>query len=183
MAIKRPARRDLHALHARLEAFFRTIYLYPGPTVAAVHGPAIAGGCIVAMCCDYSVATNDPSARIGLNEVAIGLRFPPALLRFVRAVIAPQHIDQVLLGAGLHSPAAAARLGLVSATDDQPLTAARAYLQRLAKHPADAYRATKMDLREGVMHASDAERAAFNEQVVPFWTSPALKAMIAKLLS
>ena len=34
----------------RLVSFFRTVWLYPGPTAAAVNGHAIAGGCILAMC-------------------------------------------------------------------------------------------------------------------------------------
>ncbi len=166
----------------RLEDFFRTVWLYPGPTVAAVNGHAIAGGCILAMCCDHAVATDNPKARIGLNEVAIGLRFPPALLAFVRATVSAQHRNEVLLGAGLHGPQDALRLGLVQAVDSDPVAKAQAVLAKLARHPAEAYRATKMDLRDGVMTATNEERAAFQREVVPFWTSPALKEMIRKLL-
>lgn len=172
----------MSAFLVRLEDFFRTVWLYPGPTVAAVNGHAIAGGCILAMCCDYAVATSNPEARIGLNEVAIGLRFPPALLAFARAQVSPQHRNEVLLGAGLHSPTDAKRLGLVQGVDDDPVGQAKAMLARLSRHPADAYRATKMDLRDGIMTATEAERQAFREEVVPFWTSPALKAMIQSLL-
>lgn len=166
----------------RLENFFRLIWLYPGPTVAAVNGHAIAGGCIMAMCCDYAVATDNPKARIGLNEVAIGLRFPPGLLNFVQASISPQHINEVVLGAGLHSPENAHRLGLVQAVAADPVANARRRLEKLSKHPAQAYRATKRDLRTGIMEASAEQQAAFREQVVPFWTSPEIKALIRSLL-
>ena len=165
-----------------LETFFRTVWLYPGPTVAAVNGHAIAGGCILAMCCDHAVATSNPRARIGLNEVAIGLRFPPGLLSFVRASVAPHHLNEVVLGAGLHSPQDALRLGLVNAVSDDPVETARSVLSKLSKHPADAYAASKRDLRAGVMEASDAARQSFATEVVPFWTSPELKAMIRSLL-
>ena len=166
----------------RLVSFFRTVWLYPGPTAAAVNGHAIAGGCILAMCCDVSVATDNPKARIGLNEVAIGLRFPPALLRFVHSTVGPQHINEVVLGAGLHSPENALRLGLVDAIDADPVAAATARLKAYAKHPSDAYAATKQDLREGVMQATDAENTRFQKEVVPFWTSPELKAKIRAIL-
>jgi enoyl-CoA hydratase len=166
----------------RLEGFFRTIWLYPGPTAAAVNGHAIAGGCILAMCCDHTVATSNPRARIGLNEVAIGLRFPPGLLRFVRASIAPQHLDAVVLGAGLHSPAEALRLGLVQAISDDPIADATAALKHLAKHSPTAYAASKQDLRAGIMVASPEAQAAFTRDVIPFWTSPELKAMIRSIL-
>jgi len=172
----------MQAFLENLQHFFKTIWTYPGPTVAAVNGHAIAGGCILAMCCDVAIATDNEQARIGLNEVAIGLRFPPSLLRFVRANIAPNHIDEVLLGAGLHAPADAARLGLVQHVDSDPIAAARTRLKKLSRHPPDAYAATKLDMRSGIMDATEEEQRQFNEQVVPFWTSPELKAKIRALL-
>ena len=36
---------------------------------------------MLALCCDYRVATHSAKARIGLNEVALGLRFPARILR------------------------------------------------------------------------------------------------------
>ena len=167
---------------ARLESFFRSVWLYPGPTVAAVNGHAIAGGCILAMCCDHAVATTNPKVRIGLNEVAIGLRFPPGLLNFVRARLSPAHIDEVVLGAGLYAPADALRLGLVHALDDDPERTAKYMLGQLSKHPSEAYAASKQDLRSGIMMASPEAQSAFTREVLPFWTSPELKAMIRSLL-
>jgi len=75
------ARRLLAALEGVVEA----LYTYPAPTVALVNGHAIAGGCVLALCCDHRVMTADPGARIGLNEVALGLVFPPKTLAMVRA--------------------------------------------------------------------------------------------------
>src|SRR5215813_9319973 len=56
-----------------LEEVFTTLYLHPAPTVALVNGHAIAGGCVLALCCDYRVAPAEPSIKIGLNEVAVGV--------------------------------------------------------------------------------------------------------------
>ena len=77
----------------------------------------------------------------------------------------------MVLGAGLHSPEDAVRLGLVSRTADDPLAEARKVLAGLAKHPAAAYAATKDDLRRGSMDTTAAEREAFIDDVVPFWTA------------
>lgn len=172
----------MNAFLDRLENFIRKIWLYPGPTVAAVNGHAIAGGCIVAMACDVAIATSNPRVRIGLNEVALGLRFPPGILRFVKARVSTDHLSEVVLGAGLHTPDDAARLGLVHRTSDDPVDDARAVVAGLAKHPVEAYAATKDDLRKGSMDTTTAEREAFIDDVVPFWTSPELKAMIRSLL-
>lgn len=45
----------------------------PYPTVAAVNGAALGGGCEFALACSAIVMSNDPGARIGLPEVMLGL--------------------------------------------------------------------------------------------------------------
>ena len=159
----------------RLEATCAALFDYPGPTVAAVNGHAIAGGAILALCCDVRLACDRERPRIGLNEVAIGLRFPPAILRIVRHRLPPEHLAEVLLGAGLHPPREAARVGLVDAVADDCLAEARARLEALAAHPPAAYAATKADLGRGVTAVDDVERRRFAEEVAPVWTSQATR--------
>ena len=68
----------------RLDALVARINLYPAPVVALVNGHAIAGGCILALACDWRVAPAGTKAKIGLNELALGACIPPACLRVVR---------------------------------------------------------------------------------------------------
>lgn len=130
-----------------LEEMVSALYLYPGPTVAAVNGHAIAGGCVLVLCCDHRVMTASPRAKIGLNETALGVRFPPRTLAAVRSRLAPQHASRVLLGADLVDAPTALSLGLIDEIADDVAAAARARLSVLAGHPADAYATTKGDLR------------------------------------
>src|SRR5262249_38296699 len=60
-------------LMARL---FRPIYEFPKPTIAAVNGAAIAGGCGIATLCDFTLASDE--AKFGYTEVRIG--FMPAIV-------------------------------------------------------------------------------------------------------
>src|SRR6202158_34852 len=55
---------------------FRTLYDFPRPTIAAVNGAAIAGGCGLATLCDFTLAV--PDAKFGYTEVKIG--FLPAIV-------------------------------------------------------------------------------------------------------
>ncbi len=156
-----------------LDDTIRALYLYPGPLVAFVNGHAIAGGCIFTLCCDHRVCTPSTSVKVGLNEVALGLRFPRSVLQLVRRRIAPQCLDEVVLGAGLHAPQDALRLGMVDELGD--LEQARARLAALAKHPREVYAGTKLELREGVLLDDAAQRRAFIDQALPTWTAPELK--------
>jgi enoyl-CoA hydratase/carnithine racemase len=182
-------RPGMEAFVRTLEALVSALYTSPGPTVAHVTGHAIAGGCILALCCDQRVARQDEGARLGLNEVAIGLTFPPAILRMVRERVPARHLATVLLGAGLHPPAEALRLGLVDevapAADSGAL--ARARLTALAAHPADAYAATKAALRgRSLLRLAHEEEARTYEvelqAALAAWASEEVKARIAAAL-
>ena len=52
---------------------FNRIADLPYPTVAAIHGAALGGGCEISLACDYRVASDDKSTRIGLPETALGI--------------------------------------------------------------------------------------------------------------
>jgi enoyl-CoA hydratase len=162
-----------------LEDLVATLFAYPGPTVAAVGGHAIAGGCVLALCCDHRVIGADPRLRIGLNEVALGVPFPPRTLAAVLHRIPPRSRDEILLGAELHAPEAAARLGLVDEIAADPLARARERLALLASHPAPAYAATKLTLRAAVVSPSDAHTRHLQDTIVPAWCAPAVRERLA----
>ena len=83
-----------------LERMVGALFHYPGPLVAWINGHAIAGGCIVALACDHRLMTASPKARIGLNEVPLGLRFPPKTWRLVRHRVPAHSIERVVLEGG-----------------------------------------------------------------------------------
>jgi len=63
-----PARRRYQE---RAFSAFRALETFPKPTIAAVHGYALGGGCELTMVCDIVVA--DSTARFGTPEASIGL--------------------------------------------------------------------------------------------------------------
>jgi enoyl-CoA hydratase/carnithine racemase len=155
--------------------------LYPGPTVAFIDGHAIAGGAILALCCDRAVAVDEPKLRIGLNEVAIGVRFPPRILAIVEQQVPRATIDEVVLGAQLFAPRDAVRVGLVDELGD--LAVAEARLAALAKHPRETYAWTKARLRgdENTLCGAT-EHEAFLHELAPLWASREVKERLTSVL-
>lgn len=95
----------------RIAKLFRTLYELPKPTIAAVHGAAIAGGTGIATICDFTLAV--PTAKFGYTEVRIG--FVPAVVSaFLALQIGDKRSRDLLLTGRLFDAAEANRLGLVS---------------------------------------------------------------------
>ncbi|HWL84947.1 MAG TPA: enoyl-CoA hydratase/isomerase family protein [Polyangiaceae bacterium] len=161
----------------RLEHFMSALYLYPGPVAAAINGHAIAGGCVIALCCDYRVAVADPKVKIGLNEVALGVRFPPRIHAIVSHRIPVEHHERIILGAELVDPATALDLGLIDALSEDPLQNARDRLAVLGALPQEAYTATKRDLRgRGETDlCPDAEHRKRLDEAADTWISDEVK--------
>jgi enoyl-CoA hydratase/carnithine racemase len=158
-----------------LDDMIDVLFDYEGPMVACVNGHAIAGGCVIALCAELRVAADDPTIRIGLNEVALGLEFPPKIMKLARYRLAKDHVERALLEAGLYDPRTAAALGFVDEASAAPLDRARALLDALAAHPRPIYASTKRTLRDGAVVTTDADRRYFRETVLPRWTAPAVR--------
>jgi 3-hydroxyacyl-CoA dehydrogenase/enoyl-CoA hydratase/3-hydroxybutyryl-CoA epimerase len=97
----------------RGQQVFQRLAELPCPTVAAIHGFCMGGGTEISLACDYRIASNDPSTRIGLPEVNLGI-YPGwgGSVRLPRLVGAPAAMDMMLTGRNLSASAAKA-IGLV----------------------------------------------------------------------
>ena len=96
---------------ARLARVFRTLYEMPKPTIAAVHGAAIAGGTGLATICDFTLAV--PGVKFGFTEVKIG--FVPALVSaYLTLQVGDKVARDLLLTGRLFQSEEAKALGLVN---------------------------------------------------------------------
>jgi enoyl-CoA hydratase/carnithine racemase len=165
-----------------LDDVIDALFDYPAPLVTCVNGHAIAGGCVLALCGDVRVATADAKARIGLNEVALGLEFPPKIMKVARQRVAPRALERVLLEAGLYEPRRAVELGLVDEVAADAPARARAVLETLAAHPREIFTSTKRTLRAGTITLHDEDRRYFRDEVLPRWCAPAVKERVLAAL-
>jgi len=126
----------------RVAKLFRTLYELPKPTIAKVHGAAVAGGTGLATICDFTLAV--PTAKFGYTEARIG--FVPALVSaYLTLQIGDKAARGLLLTGRLFDAAEAYQLGLVNevvATDE--LESRVATLSGvLAENSPSSLRATK----------------------------------------
>lgn len=126
----------------RIATFFRRIYSFPKPLIAAVNGHALAGGCGIATLCDFTLAV--PAAKFGYTEVRVG--FMPALvLVYLVRQIGEKKARDLLLTGRVVDAAEAARLGLVTEVvpREELLARARALAATLAANSGASVQETK----------------------------------------
>lgn len=91
---------------------FDRLFKFPKPTIAAITGHAIAGGCLIACACDRRLAIRGPF-NLAMNEVFIDMTIPKWAIDIVLDVIPkPQANDVLNLGEPL-SVARAHELGVI----------------------------------------------------------------------
>jgi methylglutaconyl-CoA hydratase len=150
----------------RIARLFRTLYELPKPTIAAVHGAAIAGGTGLATMCDFTLAV--PGAKFGYTEVKIG--FVPAVVSaFLVLQIGEKAARDLLLTGRLFTSEEALQLGLVTeVVQPEQLTARTLELIRVLKaNSPEALAATKRLLRaqnKAWLDAAIAEALASNAE-------------------
>ena len=106
---------QLAGIHERL---FTTIHRIRTPIVAAVHGPALAGGTGLAANAHIVVAKDD--ARFGLTEIRIGL-WPVLIFRSVEHAMGERRAVELSLTGREFSAGEALGYGLVTEIADDPL--------------------------------------------------------------
>jgi len=160
------------------------LFSYPGPTGAAIEGHAVAGGCLLAMCCDLRVMA-DGQPRIGLAELNLGVPVPSASLVMLRARLAPNVVEElVVVGDGCNADRAR-KLGVVHRVAEPTLAVAKTEreLARLASKPARAFLATKRFLLGDSWRRMSDVDAADDETFLDCWFSPDTQVRIADVVA
>jgi methylglutaconyl-CoA hydratase len=121
---------------------FRSLYDFPKVTIAAINGPAIAGGTGLALLCDFTLAT--PEAKFGYTEVRIG--FVPAIVStFLLRQIGEKQARDLLLTGRIFGAEEAKNLGLVNeiVSPENLMTRARELAATLIENSPASLCATK----------------------------------------
>jgi enoyl-CoA hydratase/carnithine racemase len=135
---------------AGLQSAFTSVARIPKPTIAAITGYALGGGCELALCCDFRVCGDN--ARLGQPEILLGIipgaggtQRLPRLIGVARA--------KELIYSGRFVPAdEALRIGFVDkvVAPDDVYSAATDWAKQFVNGPAYALRAAKEAIDLGI---------------------------------
>jgi methylglutaconyl-CoA hydratase len=148
-AISQYGRRDNIRDSQAIAGLFQSIYAFPRPVIAAVNGPALAGGCGLATVCDLVLAAEE-TARFGYTVVKIGF-VPAIVLNFLLRRVGGVAARELALTGRVIDARRALELGLINEAvpRDRLLERARDIARAIAEETSgEAVAATKWLMNE-----------------------------------
>lgn len=129
-------RENMHQLVTLLRRFDK-------PTIAAINGPAVAGGLTLALCCDFRIAAE--SARLGDTSLKFALIPDEGGAYLFPKFMGLQNALKMSLFSEVYPAVQAKELGLVTEVvpDAELMTTAKMWAEKLAAGPPIAIRITK----------------------------------------
>lgn len=123
------------------------------PTVAACTGHALAGGALTLLSCDVRFGAEVP-AKVGLNEVAIGMTLPIFAVELARDRLTRRAFPTAILGQ-VYDVGGAHKVGYLDhvVPEHELMTAALAEARRLAQLRSGAVAGTKRNARGPMIEA------------------------------
>lgn len=176
-------RLDVADFLARFNRLIVDLFSYPGPTGAAISGHAVAGGCLLAMCCDLRIMT-EGRPRIGLSELNLGVPVPAPSLVMLRSRLAPNVVEELVVGGDGCTADRARRLGIVHrvAESGGVVEKTERELARLAAKPPRAFIETKRFLLGEHWKRMSEPKASEDEAFLDCWFSAETQARITGMV-
>lgn len=156
------------------------------PVVAAINGHSPAGGCVLALTCDYRVMAQGKYS-IGLNEVPVGIIIPPMIADMYRFVIGQGRAYQMILEGALLKPEAALAIHLVDEVVelDAVQERAEAKLEQYMRLNPVAFAQSKSNMKRSLLAGFERDKADFDGVFGPtlhHWWSPEFRSQLAAMI-
>jgi enoyl-CoA hydratase/carnithine racemase len=141
------------------------------PTIAAVQGPTLTGGLVLALLCDLRIAAE--GASLGMTPARIGRVPDYFVFRKFMALIGPAHTAEIMYTADSLKAARAFEIGLVDRVvpDDRLAAEADALAEKIAANAPLSLRAMKASIRCCLSEAYAADHKEIDAMRAAVWRS------------
>lgn len=161
----------------------RELVAFPKPSVAAVTGHSPAGGCVLAICCDYRVMA-DGEYIIGLNEVPVGIVVPQNIFSLYSFWLGHSIAYRSLLEGKLFKPSEALAIGLLDevVSFDRIQNAAIRKVKAVSQFEKNAWQSSKLNFRKDLIDSFSAGHEELIKQVLEQWWRPSTRAILKTII-
>jgi enoyl-CoA hydratase len=170
--LSRLDRADMERFSRDFSTCILDLYAFPKPLVAAIHGHAVAGGCVVTLSADWRILRR--GALVGLNEVRVGVPLPFGVSTILRETVPRTHLEEVALLGRNYRDEGALEAGLAHELhpDEGFEEHCLSRLEEFASKDANAFSVTKRYLRSMIVDRIRAEEDRHRGEFLDGWFSP-----------
>lgn len=153
------------------------------PMVAAISGHSPAGGCVLALCCDYRVMA-EGKFIIGLNELPVGIIVPESIFHLYSFWLGSAHAYRYLLEGKLLNTQEALSAGLVDEVVDPEsiLHAAERKMLMYIQMERTTWQQSKINMREELLRKVSADPTEMLGHMLEQWWSPSTRSILNTII-
>ncbi|UCF08278.1 MAG: enoyl-CoA hydratase/isomerase family protein [Thermoplasmata archaeon] len=139
---------DFYTTYNRLSI---DLYTFPKPTVVAISGHAIAGGCILTLCCDHRIIA-EGKKFMGLNEIKLGLPVPYPADCILRDLVDARTARDIMEEGEFYLPEKSLGMGIADQVVplEEVISRSVEKAKRMGEMPREAYKIIKNNRVENV---------------------------------
>jgi len=166
-----------------LNLLYYKIFGFPKPTVVAINGQALGGGCIMSLTADHRIMA-EGNFQIGIIELGLGMPIPFGLISMLEYIIGNRIAERIIFSAQKYSPEQAMELGLVDelAKPEDLMVKAIEKARVLGEKPALAFRRNKEYFRKTALEGMKSEKPRHLKEWVECWFSEECQKAIGKII-
>lgn len=154
---------------SKFNDFILSLYSTKIPTCVAVKGHAVAGGCIIAIACDFIVAS--PNKKIGLNEIKLGVPVPYLADLILRQIVSDKVANEMVYYGNFLLTEEAKDCGLISLLSEPETVEEKAIdkIKEISILPEKAFSAIKKSRVTGIVERYKQNKDKFKDIFVDLW--------------
>lgn len=153
------------------------------PMIAAISGHSPAGGCVLAICCDYRVMA-EGKFIIGLNEVPVGIIVPDSIFHLYAFWLGNAEASRALLEGKLMNTQQALSAGLIDelVNPDSILHAAERKMLTYIQLERKTWQQSKMNIRKDLLEKVSADQSDMLVHMLEQWWSPTTRSILKTII-
>ena len=160
-----------------------TLVSFQKPMIAAISGHSPAGGCVLALCCDYRIMA-EGKFIIGLNEVPIGIIIPESIFHLYSFWLGQANAYRFLLEGKLMHTQQALSTGLIDevVNPESILHAAERKMLTYIQLERNAWQQSKKNMRAELLKKVSADPTEMISPMLAQWWSASTRSILKTII-
>ena len=166
----------------KFSELIKEIFMFPKPVIAALNGHTVAGGCVLALACDYRIMISG-KAKIALNEMTFGSSLFSCVTEPLKYAVGSKKAEQIIYSGKMYSAQEAFNLNLVDriASEDEFDAVVLESALDFAAKDIHAFASIKKMLKNETLNTIMSFEMETMSEFVDVWYSDSTREQLAKI--